>query len=368
MWGFIVYYTIRLTLLFSLCILICMTINEVAKLANVSSATVSRVINSSGPVSTGTVERVNRAISKIGYVPKPFETRPGPRVGNHVYHSGRNRKQTGVIALVMCMKPSFLAHAPVLLSAVHGVEDALTQRGLDMVQVYVQPGNPVPSILSNGDIDGSLVIRTMPDVVDAVLGRHACVTLMSEATPERDHIFCDNNGIGILAFDYLKKRGHRNVAFMTWHKEHPASITRRESFCRAAEKSQLQVDLFEHSNKWGDDLLDKPQIMESMCVTTVEQMLKLDEMPTGLFVPADAITASLYPVLKHYGIMPGKDLDILSCNNETTLLAGLYPRPATIDIKAEYIGRRAVEQLCWRIQNPDDPTIIDMKIKAELVV
>jgi LacI family sucrose operon transcriptional repressor len=48
-----------------------MTMNDVAKLANVSSATVSRVINSSGPVSSDTVERVKRAISEIGYVPKP---------------------------------------------------------------------------------------------------------------------------------------------------------------------------------------------------------------------------------------------------------------------------------------------------------
>ena len=40
----------------------------------------------------------------------------------------------------------------------------------------------------------------------------------------------------------------------------------------------------------------------------------------------------------------------------------------TIDIQSEYIGRRAVEQLCWRIQNPDDPTTIEIKIKPELVV
>ena len=60
-------------------------------------------------------------------------------------------------------------------------------------------------------------------------------------------------------------------------------------------------------------------------------------------------------------------MDVISCNNETMLLAGLYPRPATIDIKAEYVGQRAVEQLCWRNEHPDDPSAIEIKIKPELV-
>ena len=343
------------------------SIAEVAKLANVSNATVSRVINGTGTVNPETIKRVRRAMGKIGYVPKPLESRPGPRLNSFLNGFGKNRKQTGIIALVMCMKPSFLGHSPVLSSAVHGAEEALIQRGLSMVQVYVQPGNPVPPILSKNGIDGSLVIGAMPENTEAVLGRYACVTLMSEATSHSDHVFCDNDAIGKLAFDYLNERGHRRLAFMTLHKEHPAMITRRDSFCEMAAKSQFQVDLFEHPNKWGNDLLDKPRIMESMCETTVEQMLNMSDRPTGLFASSDAFAATLYPVLKHHGIMPGEDIDIISCNNEAMLLAGLYPRPATIEIKAEYIGRRAVEQLCWRIQNPDDPTTIEIKIKPELV-
>ena len=341
-----------------------MSMAKVAKIANVSSATVSRVINGRSSVKPETVLLVKKAMAKAGYAPKPLSSRPGPRLNGY----GQNSKRTGIIALVMCMKPSFLGHSPVLSSAVHGAEDALMQRGLSMVQVYVQPGGPISPILSKNGIDGSLVIFTMPDNVEAVLSRHACVTLMSEATTHSDHVFCDNEAIGKLAFDYLKERGHQHVAFMTWSKERTVSITRRDSFCRAAQKSQVQVDLFEHTNIWGNDLLDKPTIMESMCATTVEHMLKLAEMPTGLFVADDATTATLYPVLKRYGIMPGKDIDIISCNNETMLLAGLSPRPATIDIKSEYVGRRAVEQLCWRLQNPEDRAIIGIKIQPELVV
>ena len=339
-----------------------MSIKKVADLANVSIATVSRVINRSGTVKPETIIRVKKAIEKIGYVPKPLVSRPGPRLG-----SQQNGKKTGVVALVMCMKPSFLAHSPVLSSAVHGVEETLMERGLSMVQVYVQPDNPVPPILSRNGIDGSLVIHALPDNVEAILGRHPRVTLMSEATSDSDHVFCDNEAIGQLAFDYLKQRGHQRLAFLTLHKRHAASIARKEAFLEAAQNAQLEVQLFEHLNHWDNNLLDKPQVMESMCQATVEEILELEDKPTGIFVASDAFAAILYPVLKRAGIRPDKDVDIVSCNNESMLLAGLSPRPATIDIKAEYIGRRAVEQLCWRIDHPDDPTTIEVKIKPELI-
>ncbi len=41
--------------------------------------------------------------------------------------------------------------------------------------------------------------------------------------------------------------------------------------------------------------------------------------------------------------------------NEATLLTGLYPTLTTIDIHAEYIGRRAVDQLIWRLAHRDVP-------------
>ena len=345
-----------------------MSIVEVAKLANVSNATVSRVINRSGTVKPETVERVRKAMTKAGYVPKPLLSRPGPRLRSHFNGNGHLAPKTGTIAMVMCMKPSFLGLSPVLSSAVHGAEKALVERGLSMVQVYVQPGGPIPPILMRNGIDGSLVIHAMPESIEAILGQHARVTLMSDATSHSDHVFCDNDEIGRIAFDYLKDRGHKHLAFVTLHKEHLASIMRRESFCEAAQQSQLDVAVFEHPNKWGDVLLSKPQIMESMCLSTAEQMLKMSDRPTGIFVTSDAFSSVLYPALKHVGIKPGRDVEVVSCNNETMLLAGLAPRPATIDIKAEYIGQRAVEQLCWRIENPDDPTTIEIKIKPELVV
>ena len=45
----------------------------------------------------------------------------------------------------------------------------------------------------------------------------------------------------------------------------------------------------------------------------------------------------------------------------------LQPRPATVDIKLDTVGERAVEQLFWRMANPDDPSRAKIIIPSELV-
>ena len=44
-------------------------------------------------------------------------------------------------------------------------------------------------------------------------------------------------------------------------------------------------------------------------------------------------------------------MHLISCNNEMPYLNRLRPAPATLDIRAESIGRRGIEQLIWRLDN-----------------
>lgn len=341
-----------------------MSIKKVAKLANVSTATVSRVINHSRKVNPETAKRVRRAMSKIGYVPKPLLSRPGPRQSAYK----KSNLRSGIVAFVVCMRPSVLADSPVMASILQGAEEALIQRGLSLVQVYVKEGNPAPPVFSKNNIDGALIIGPVPDSIETVLSQYASVILTSEHVSNCDFVGCDNEAIGNLAFNYLKERRHRHVAFFSLNKDHVAGNTRQQAFCKAAQRSQIKVNVFESLKKWDDKFLKNPQLMEAMCRPVVEEMLKLPNMPTGIFVAVDSFTAILYPVLKSFGIVPGKDVDIISCNNETMLLAGLSPRPASIDIKAEYIGQRGVEQLCWRMEHLDDPTTYEIKVKPKLAI
>src|SRR5205823_7350510 len=75
--------------------------------------------------------------------------------------------------------------------------------------------------------------------------------------------------------------------------------------------------------------------------------------PTAVFVPGDSVTAMVYRALAERGLRVGRDLSLVSCNYEPSLLSGLYPTPTTIDIHAERIGRLAVDQLAWQLARGD---------------
>jgi DNA-binding LacI/PurR family transcriptional regulator len=75
-----------------------------------------------------------------------------------------------------------------------------------------------------------------------------------------------------------------------------------------------------------------------------------------------------YPLLRRLGIKIGTDIQVVSCNNERSILAGLDPMPASIDLRPEEIGRKAVEQLRWRLVHPQDKSKVMVEIEPVLNV
>jgi len=63
----------------------------------------------------------------------------------------------------------------------------------------------------------------------------------------------------------------------------------------------------------------------------------------------------VYRAMSKRDLQIGRDLSLISCNYESTLLAGLYPSLNKIDIRAVGIGRRAVDQLTWRLAHREAP-------------
>jgi DNA-binding LacI/PurR family transcriptional regulator len=88
--------------------------------------------------------------------------------------------------------------------------------------------------------------------------------------------------------------------------------------------------------------------------------------PNGIFVTSDVIVPTIYRALERNGVRPGKDIEIVSCNNEKSYLLPLHPMPAEIDIQADLIGQEAVERLLWRIDHPR-ATRVSLVLEPRLV-
>jgi LacI family transcriptional regulator len=108
-------------------------------------------------------------------------------------------------------------------------------------------------------------------------------------------------------------------------------------------------------------------IHQSVMLETLDALLALNPRPTAVFTEADMVAQALYSAMHMRGLTPGKDLTVVSCNNEEPILATLSPIPASLDIHSSQIGKQAVEQLLWRIDNPDE-TPRTIRIPPSLVL
>ena len=302
-------------------------------------------------------------MEKVGYVPKPPSQRRGPRRVRST-----NFKTGNIAFLTSSESLKVLINSPIMANVVHGIEEALAAHGMSMVHGAVGRKRPLPPIVAKGDVDGVIVWPHLDDVsreAMKILRRHRVVYVMSGASERlsADRVRVNHGMVGRVALDYLASKGCQRLAYIT-----PSSLMSRINLCeRWAAFSALAGEqglsagqcIIEQSHL---DLLETDRDRDLLIEKTLRDYLSQGDLPTGMFVTCDALTVKLYPILKSLGIIIGRDLEIISCNNETSLLAGLDPRPVSIDIQPEQIGRKAVEQLRWRILHPEDESQITVEV------
>jgi DNA-binding LacI/PurR family transcriptional regulator len=100
----------------------------------------------------------------------------------------------------------------------------------------------------------------------------------------------------------------------------------------------------------------------------LEQLMPTDpaRRPTAVFTPADSIAALVYRSLAGRGLQVGKDISVISTNDERAIIDALYPALTTINVRPETVGRRAVDQLIHRLDSePSEPPV---EVSAEPVL
>lgn len=338
-----------------------MSITKVAKMAGVSSSTVSRVINNYPRVAAETAEAVRRAMKTLSYTPS--ERRPGPKP------HARRATTVGSIAFLVLGTSRSKATAG-FAELLRGVSQAAMQNGLDLRFAQVADPNELPSRLLADGVGGLLLHGSAPGpAVRERIIRMPTVWLMgNRRRPEwGDQVMPDAWAVGELAARYLLDRGHRRLAYLNLDSDHWPFMVNGQAFAAVAQRAGAEVQIIDQAREAPAGYW-QPHSAEAVD-RLVQRYLAMDPRPTGLFVADDMQVALVQPVLQRRGVEigPGR-VDVIACNNEEPYLIGLSPRPAVVDIRIEAIGRRGVDQLVWRLAHsnvPDrftttiDPVVID---------
>lgn len=344
------------------------TVRDVAKVAEVSVGTVSRVLRGEPNVAEATARRVQDAVDQLNYAPLR-------RRSNHDPDRPLLRKS---IALVLLGMDRSLETLPSVASGIHGTESALAAAGAHVLLADLPRVDHVPQplfrrqthgVLAKGALQTSFLDQADPGLI-ACLRKTPTVWFLGRphGADWGDVVQSDDASAGRLAAEHLLALGHRHVAILDPKPSHVTLGQRCASFAWHAAQGGAKIDhLSSDQRQAGAATLplgsvNNPDVIEGL----LGRLLKLRRKPTAVFVPADCIAAMVYRLCARRGLTIGKDLSLISCNNELSLLAGLYPEVTTIDIRAQQIGRQAVEQLIWRLGHPDAPNV-SVSVEPRLV-
>ncbi|HSV14024.1 MAG TPA: LacI family DNA-binding transcriptional regulator [Tepidisphaeraceae bacterium] len=353
-----------------------MSIIQVAKAAGVSTATVSRVLNDMPGVSDETVRQVRAAAEALRYTPLRARrgNRPMPKPGGT---ASRSRPRTGNIAVITLGQTRDWLRLPIMAAVVTGIQRGAGEFGLRlMLDDVPDPMRPSP-LIQGKKIDGAIVflpggmpVGTYAPVLEKVRERIPIVWAMGMefSAADVDHVTPDNISTGFLAHSYLISKGCTQLAYLTANPEWPFMRLRGQAFLNLALDANQPASAF--------IVTSSPTLAESygrrvVTAADLEQLVaalaRSRPRPDGVFISNDATTASIYPLLARHGLEIGRDLTIVSCDNEDVRLSALHPRPASIDTGAEEIGFRAVIRLQSRLQRPDDPPLV-IQVAPHLVL
>ncbi|MGC4030981.1 MAG: substrate-binding domain-containing protein [Tepidisphaeraceae bacterium] len=158
---------------------------------------------------------------------------------------------------------------------------------------------------------------------------------------------------------HLTKLGCKNLAFLHTHPEWPLIRMRGQAFLNGCYDGGQQATVYIMSdNPRAAEPYGPRVVVARTREELAEKFAKASPQHDGVFIANDEVTARLYPMFAEHGIRLGQDVQVISCDNEEARLAGIHPRPATIDIGAEEIGYRAVNRLLNRIERPNGPPLI----------
>lgn len=288
------------------------TMKQVARLAKVSPATVSLVLNEKGSISEQTRAEVKRIIRESGYKRRP---------------SGRT---VGLIGHV----PPHLAKT---------LQFAAAEYGYDTEVLFTDP--PTDGFRWDDGIGGTIIYggRWKADVLGALTD--ACPSVLLGGHTRRpcvDSIWVDNADSMDLALTYLVDRGHRHVGFVNGPQDTPTSWEKDAGFQYAV--MQMAVGLqtaVVHSASFAP---------EHACAAAADLLTSFPAV-TALIVAEVRMAEPINTFLQQRGLAVPDDVSLIIFRDAAHLETTAPPLTA-IGFSYLDMSREAITQLVRRINEP----------------
>ena len=304
------------------------TIKDVAALAGVSAATVSRALDDRPEISSETKERVRSACAQLGYVPNAAAR-------------GLSGHATHTIGLVLpdISNPYFSGMATAIeeTAAAHGcrvfLSNSLRKEDLEL--------RAIENLVAR-QVDGILVNPVSPESQlrhREVLGGLPCVYLGANHDESPSYVMADNETGAYAAARYLIRLGHRDILFLGGRTTSRTREQRIRGFRRALAEAGLE----------GRELPAPPNVtlMRQWSYETALELLK-GPLPDAIFAYSDMTALKVLEAAEERGVRIPEDLSMVGYDN--IAFGALHRIHLTTVSQHKYQqGQIAVERLLEKI-------------------
>lgn len=303
------------------------TIRSVAKLAGVSVATVSRVLNQSGYVHMETEKKVLKAIKELNYAPS-------------IVARSLNNKKTNTIGLILpdITNPFF----PELARA---IEDVMQLYGYTVVLCNsdgsIEKEKEYIEILKQKYIDG-IIISSSNFVIDPELfSQIPIVTLDRHVTSNNIPSVEGENYEGAkFATEFLLSTGCKRIA----HLQGPNTIR------NACERRDGYVDTLKEKGLFDENLVVAADYDIKKATKVTFEMLERDPKIDGIFAGNDLMAIGALKAIQLRGLRVPDDISVIGFDG-ITLGEMVYPELTTIAQPIYDMGAIAARMLVKLIEN-----------------
>jgi len=321
------------------------TIADVAKLAGVSIATVSRVINGSTPVVESTALRVRNAINELKFVP-------------HAAARTLASRKTFTIGLILSEISG--AFFPLLLK---GIEAETRISGYELL-IHSTQGAHAQNRRSLGEhnTDGLLVFTASLEIeeLQRLNKINFPVVLMHQTSPDGMNIpvvtIENKDGAEMLVSHLIEKHGRRRIVFLHGPDGHEDSLWRERGYRQALEAHQIPFD---------PALIASGGFDEEQAFTAMQKMLADRIEFDAVFSGDDDAAIGVYRALKMSNRIVPDDVSVVGFD-DVQFSRYISPALTTISAPIEEIGREAVRQLI-RLLNGEQAQSLTL-MRTELII
>ncbi len=328
-----------------------MSIKEIARVAGVSTATVSRVLNNSDKVREDTARRVKKVAEELSYRP------------NHV---ARRMKVNATDSLVIGLIITDIGN-PFFSNVAKGVED-IAYKNKHVLMICNTNESPekekffLNSLLSE-KVSGVIIVPTIGNGNDdfikkLVMDGFPMVTVDRRIKDLNVDSVCINNEAGAYqATQRLIKNGYKRIGIICGIKGLSNTEERLNGYVKALEEAGIPL---------SDDLITYGNYVETGGRDAISQLLSLNEPPTAVFSTNNLMTLGCLKELYNRKIKIPDDIALVGFDDSLWERA-LNPPLTTVKQPGYELGTNAAELLIKRLNNRD-ASKMNILLNTELII